>query len=420
MDSYDGKEGFSMAGFVSKKGLEEKLKLNKNAKVLLLIGGLFTIANALSGTFVNIYLWKSRQDFVRIGLFNFYQFLFIPIAFIIGGRLSKIKNGTLSLRIGIILHGLFYLTILIMGKEASQYILILGILMGTAVGFYWVASHTLIFDMTSRYNRDTFNSFNGMVSSLSGMLAPLASGYIITAFANTIGYSIVFGISLGIFILIAMISILLRTHGSDSSFRLRNSFQGCSQPWKYILLAEIFFGIRNGVIMFLVGLLVYIVTKNEASIGKLSLLTSLISVSVFYILERILKPKLRILFFTAGAVMMFLAVLILVVRIHFTTLLAFVILNTIFAPFFAVPFDSAALNTIEKDDRKDLRIEYIVLREIALNIGRLIGTLAFILVVSRWKDPYIPRYFLLAIGAAHLVILSFLKKLDFDEKILCQ
>jgi len=398
--------------------IQEKLKLSRNAKILLLIGGLFTIANGLSGTFVNVYLWKSNQDFAKIGIFNFLHYLFIPISFIVGGWLSKKRNGTLSLRIGIVFHCIFYLSILVLGTRSAQYVVLLGILLGTAAGFYWLSSNTLTFDLTSRYNRDTFNSFNGMVMSLSGMLPPLASGYIIIAFANSTGYRIVFGLSLALFAGIALISLMLRTEKSDKPFHLLGAYRDSGECWKYIMLAEILFGIRNGVLMFLINLLIYISTENEASIGKVSLVGSMISIVVFFILEKVLKPRLRVRFFSIGAVMMFVSVCIMVWKIDYLTLLLFTIINTIFSPFFTVTFDSSTFNCIEKGDHKDLRIEYIVLREIALNIGRLLGTLAFILVAGRWKDLSVLRIFLLILGSTQLYLLLFLKKLDFDVDVI--
>src|SRR5690554_6099242 len=45
-------------------------KLIRQAKLLLAVHGLFAVANALSGTFVNVYLWKVSNDFVLIGWFS--------------------------------------------------------------------------------------------------------------------------------------------------------------------------------------------------------------------------------------------------------------------------------------------------------------------------------------------------------------
>ncbi len=56
---------------------------------------------------------------------------------------------------------------------SANHLILLGSFLGIAAGFYWLAFHVLSFDLTNDMNRDTFNSYNGMISSLSGMFAPI-------------------------------------------------------------------------------------------------------------------------------------------------------------------------------------------------------------------------------------------------------
>ncbi|WP_339059990.1 hypothetical protein [Tepidibacillus marianensis] len=51
-----------------KMKLAYPLKLNKDARLLLLVSTLYTIAIALSNTFVNVYLWKLQKSYIMIGL----------------------------------------------------------------------------------------------------------------------------------------------------------------------------------------------------------------------------------------------------------------------------------------------------------------------------------------------------------------
>lgn len=400
------------------KNNDQRLKLTRNAKILLIIGGLFAVANGLSGTFVNVYLWKAENDFIKIGIFNLLQFIFIPLAFILGGKLSKGRNGTISLQIGILFHIIFYFSILLLGSKSTKYIVLLGILLGTGAGFYWLAANTLNFDLTSRYNRDTFNNYSGIVGSIAGMLAPLMAGYTISAYPNTTGYRIIFGLSLALFMFIILISMTFRIESNKDPFRLLKTWRQSSKAWKYMMGAQVLFGIRNGILMFLINLLVYISTNKESSIGQLSFVGSLLSIPVLYILDRILKPHNRPRFFVIGAIMTFISTSILALKINYMSLLIFTIMNTIFFPLFNIPFNSASLNTIEKDKQGELRIEYIVLKEIFLNIGRSLGAIAFIIVVKTWNNANVLRGFLLVIGSAQLWILSFYKKLDFDTEVM--
>ncbi|MCT4509154.1 MAG: hypothetical protein N4A48_10455 [Tepidibacter sp.] len=63
--------------------------MSREAKTLLIISGLFALAKGLSNVFVNIFLWKKSNDFIMISQYNLVQYIFLPIAFTIGGWLSK-------------------------------------------------------------------------------------------------------------------------------------------------------------------------------------------------------------------------------------------------------------------------------------------------------------------------------------------
>ena len=102
----------------------------KNAKILLVVSTVFTLAIGLSNVFVNIFLWKESHDLLLIVKYNLMHYIFIPIAFVAGGWVSKKKNGVWSLRIGVTCFAVFFILILVLGDKVSNYIYPLGILFG--------------------------------------------------------------------------------------------------------------------------------------------------------------------------------------------------------------------------------------------------------------------------------------------------
>lgn len=66
--------------------------MSKEAKILLIVSGLFTLAKGLSNVFVNIFLWKKSNDFILISQYNLIQYIFLPIAFTVAGWLAKKKR----------------------------------------------------------------------------------------------------------------------------------------------------------------------------------------------------------------------------------------------------------------------------------------------------------------------------------------
>ena len=133
--------------------MESKLSLSKQAVILLMVNGLFVTSNALSGTFVNVFLWKAKNDFSMIGWFAFAHQLFMAFAFIIAGKWVKEHNKMNSLRLGVMLSAVFYLLVLLLKQRAISYVFVLGAVQGMGAGFFWIAFNVVYFEVTSRKPR---------------------------------------------------------------------------------------------------------------------------------------------------------------------------------------------------------------------------------------------------------------------------
>lgn len=80
-------------------------------------------------------------------------------------------------------------------------------------------------------------------------------------------------------------------------------------------------------------------------------------------------------------------------------------------PLFNVPFISLTYDIIGKaTDAKNLRIEYIIIREWFINIGRVTAILIFIIAVSRIDPVKIIPILLLTIGGGNLLAYYFVRK----------
>nr|WP_313782020.1 hypothetical protein [Paenibacillus larvae] len=103
--------------------------------MLLTVNGLFSAANALSGTFMGVYLWKAKNDFATIGWFMLVTHFTMALTFWLAGKWVKEHNKMIVLRLGIALFALFYLLLLYFGVNSVRHILLLGFVQGMASGF---------------------------------------------------------------------------------------------------------------------------------------------------------------------------------------------------------------------------------------------------------------------------------------------
>ena len=383
----------------------------KDAKALLIVSTLFTFAMGISNIFVNVFFWKQTNNFKIIVIYNMMHYIVIPMIFILGGIIAKRKNGIWPLRLGLLCYALFFGVILLVGTKGVGYIYILGIIHGIASGFYWLAFNTLCFDFTNINNRDTFNGFNGSCAGIAAAAAPITAAYIISRFEGMTGYKVVFAITLVIFLVLILISLTLRCKNYAGKLNYKKAFFGNCEEWRIIRKSTVFWGFRDVIIVFIINILIIETTKSELSLGKLTLIASLLSSVAYILVQKVVKPPRRRLAIIIGSLGSFFAVLGLAVEVIYVTLLLYVIVDAIFIPFYLIQLNSSTYNVINRAHDEDMRIEYMINRDIMLNTGRIISAGILLIMLNISADATVLQGFLIFIGLAPAVSGHFLRKL---------
>ncbi|WP_168188683.1 MFS transporter [Thermoflavimicrobium daqui] len=382
-------------------------QLDQSAWLLLVVSGLYAISTSLSNMFVHVYLWKLKKDFVMIGWFNFAQYFAMAITFVFAGWLVKRVDRVISVRLGVGIQAIFYLTVLMLGTHSSEYATWLGIFLGVGTGFFWLGYNVIYFEITERDNRDIYNGMNGLFSSLAGMIAPFISGLIITRIDQLLGYRIIFAISLGIFVAAVIVSFFLDKRAAKGAFRLSLILEQArhrDHSWFWVNCAMIAHGLREGVFVFLIGLLVYITTKNELILGTYFTVSYLVSLLSFYVVGKWLPTHARNHAILIGAVMMGVVLIPFIWKGESWTMFVYGIGAALFYPLYYTPLTSMVFDLIGKDkEAVSLRVEYVVMRELALNIGRLVGLITFIIWVGISSDLNDMRWFILILGFSQVL-----------------
>jgi YQGE family putative transporter len=390
------------------------IKLTKELGLLLTIGGLYALSIALSNTFVNIFLWKQSGEFKDLGLYNMATIILQLVTFTIAGRWAKKIDRVIVFRIGVIFLALFYLTVLFIGDKASTYLLLLGCLLGIGYGFYWLAFNVLTFEVTEPDTRDFFNGFLGILGSVGGMVGPMLAGFIISTLTKTTGYMIVFGISLGLFSLAVVLSFFLKRRPASGQYLLKRIIaeRKNDKNWKSITYAHFFQGIREGTYAFVITVFVFIATGSEMALGTFGLINSGISFISYYIVSRSIKSEKRNKSILIGGILLFLSIFIIVFDFSYIRLLIYSSIIAIAYPLILVPYTSLTYDVIGRGwNAGEMRIEYIVVREMFLNFGRLVSVLIFIAGVTMFNPEKSIPIMLFVLGSGHSIIYFFTRKI---------
>lgn len=260
-----------------------------------------------------------------------------------------------------------------------------------------------------------FNGLFGFLNSLAGMTGPFFAGWLISTIDQLKGYTIIFASSLALFILAVVLSFFLKRRLVESSFQLLHviRWNEISRNWKGILLGNAAQGLREGTFAFLITVWIYVATETEFALGTFSLVTSGISLITYYFAGRLIKPHLRKKMILFSAVSLSLAVLIIAFQLSFTKIMVYGVIISVAFPVLLVPFLSMTYDVIgTATNAADWRVEYIVAREIFLNLGRVISIVVFLLAITLFEEKKAMSIFVLVFGNAQLLLYLFIRNVS--------
>lgn len=179
-----------------------------------------------------------------------------------------------------------------------------------------------------------------------------------------------------------------------------------------ITYAHFFQGIREGTYAFVITVFVFIATGSEMALGTFGLINSGISFIAYYIVSRSIKSEKRNKSILIGGILLFLSIFIIVFDFSYSRLLIYSSIIAIAYPLILVPYTSLTYDVIGRGwNAGEMRIEYIVVREIFLNGGRLVSVLIFIAGVTMFNPEKSIPIMLFVLGSGHSIIYFFTRKI---------
>ncbi|PWK15483.1 MFS transporter [Tumebacillus permanentifrigoris] len=387
-------------------------KLPPSGRWLLAVNALFAGASALSSTFLNIYLWKLVRGLEQIALYNLLIFLFTALGYLAAGWLAKRTDRLYTLRLGVLFLAVFYVLILILGPRVGQTYAWLGCLHGTGAGFYWLSMSVLVFEVTEPETRDSFNGANGFLFAVASGIAPLLAGKVLTTLPER-GYHFLFLISLALFLAAVLCTWRLKKRKCPPCYDLRLGFnpESYGPLWRRKLLVSFFLGFREGVLVFLPFLLVFLVTRNELTASRYLLMTSVASLIAYYVMKKFLTFERRLFFVTLSALMLAGSVVLLLYRVNTLSLFTFGLLNSLFSPLLMIPYSCLSYDIMGRlPEAEHRKVEYLVVREAAINAGRCLSLGALIACEFWLPDALSNRIAFLIVGFSPLLGMIYFRR----------
>ncbi|WP_241674953.1 MFS transporter [Paenibacillus luteus] len=374
--------------------LPPESRLSKVAVTALIIHCCFQFGASMSGLFLNLYLWRLTQDLTVNGIYNIIVFILTPPAFALGGWIAKRKDRMVTYRLGIVMIAIFYLMVVIAQEHVAEYYIWFAIFNGIAAGFYWTGYLVIQYDVSTEANRIRFLAINMIAFNASGLAGPALAGFIIQRSNGLQGYIIIFTLAFIMFLIAAFVSFripMIESHHKAYHLKLMGLVMNKNRRWMKALYSFFVLGLFQGIMLFLPNIMLYQTVGREDWVGYLGVFFSSLTVATGYVISRkAQKEQVRkyVLLSTTGVVF---GSALLLFQVEFWSVAVFMILFSICNPLAVNTLTSYYYRLIGTLPLKgQLRVESVVMRELFLNVGRVLSISLLIFLAKDLESVWLP------------------------------
>lgn len=156
-------------------------KLNKIERILVCFSVFHGISQLFLGTFVVSFLiHNSINEIVSVSLYDLFFYLAIMLSFVL--MIGRCKHGNIKVIFGshIIVQMALITLIALLGVNAANWVMILGILYGTQQALYSMGQQQMVIDKVAAKRMIFFCGTDAAITNLVKILVPITLGALIT------------------------------------------------------------------------------------------------------------------------------------------------------------------------------------------------------------------------------------------------
>ena len=343
-----------------------------------------SVLSTFLDTFLVLYFFQlSDSNILPIGIYKLVSVITIWLIIFSVRNICKSKKRINLLRIGIILNFIYFFTLIILKEKVVDYIYLVGILYGLEEGFYYSVYNMIESDGITNDMRQKFIGSTHAVNKILSILLPVFFGYIVlkSGFVN----------SLIIFIILIVIQIILSYLFDDINIpkykkvNFKKFREICHDDKRLSLIFKMSFceGIvySEGALTMIISLFIIRVFSNSFSLGIFTSIFSIVSAILGMLFVKTIKSENYnkwILYSTIFTIitliwMIFDCNAISIIIFNFFQKISKGIVNLI---------NGKNIPNIANDEniKKEFKVEYFLFIETALVLGRITGSILFILM----------------------------------------
>ncbi len=400
-------------GDLAKVGLKD---FTKSAKILILTNLIYAFVMPVIDIFVASYIMRNSNDPSKVMLYQLAIYTGIPITFFINGYLLNRINIKRLFSLGMLLSGVSM--VFMMSLEEINYfgLIMAGLIMGMSFGLYWSNRDYLVLATTTDKTRNFYYGLDTFFYTLTAVIVPVIIGwYLVNGNGTTnegvnSGYKVV---TMVVFVFTIIASIVFHFGKYEKPKSEKFLYFKFHKLWKKMLQMALLKGLAQGFIVTAPAILMMKFFQSEGALGTAQSIGAIIAAVIMLILGKLSKPKHRLVIFSIGLILFFLASLFNGIMFSATGVIIFIFLLLIARPILDIAYFPIQLKVIDLLSKIENRNEfsYILNHEFGLYVGRLLGAGTFLGIAYFLNADIALRYALLIIGTLQLLAIVIAKQL---------
>lgn len=387
-------------------------RLSANAQRLLSSIFLYNLIGPIFGVFINAFLWRQSHDVTLVALYNLALFAAVTFGFYLNGLLMRKFTTSALYTFGLLVGGLTITTLIFLSQTTLLSVLIFGFLDGIAVGLYWANRNLLTLQTTKSDNRIYFSGIESSSQTITNILIPLLIGYFITfgtiihLYSPLQGYQMLAMIML---LIIGFVGIIMRSFQTNSQNAPKLFLKNASASWNKFRLYELILGFLNGATAFLPTLIVLSLLGKEDTLGTIQTFAAIVTTIIVYTIGKHLDVKHRVAILSASVAIGIAGAGFLSITYSPLGVFVFFASQALCAPLIWMSVNSLNYDLIDNEDKtNEHQYAYVCDQEIYLNAGRILGIVAFLLLVQFVSGNFGLRFgpLLFAVSQILLIIIA--------------
>ncbi len=388
-------------------------KLSRGEKLMILVITLNTFATTLASAFINVYLYTYTSSMAVMALYTAIRISLFPIFFTIGGRMSaRRKSFDLCFALGFFFFIVQLSAVLLLKDQFGLHpglVYLIAVITGTGEGFKWLAINSLNQLISTPDKRATYVAQMGICNNIANVLAPSISTLLITtAVSDNAGYLRIFAGTLGIYVVLIILSFAFRMPSTSRPFTVLPHLRVTTtdHQWRYVLISTFLYGLRDSLDLMLTGLLLYTaVGSSGATYSKLLVVFAVAAVIAHRLSTRLMRRSNRLRFYQTAGVLMSTATIALILFPNMYGVVYYGLVNAMAGAFFANAYSIIIGNAMFDYSASENIVGRVVAKETSQSVGRVLGMLMVYLMYVIWPDSYLtPAVIILSCASTVLAI----------------